>query len=302
MIRIMGSFSSGWVRDAVALRHPSYARIRHPDATIQNSTHPAFAAAAALTDLDALSAATDAASLQAFVAGVPVSPVNADGRPVKPVTLPAGGAAAYERRIRETGELAVRPDTWHDRLNVLAWCLFPRAKAALNARHVADLAQADAPVRSRVRDALTLFDEDGIVVACTDPSLQALVRAHRWTDLFVDRRADVASRLACVPFGHALMEKLLDPFVGLTAKARFVDVPPAWFEASWRERIAMLDTALAATLRDPADFTTPRVLTPLPVLGLPGWWEANTDPRFYENRRYFRASPEPGSRHVQERT
>ncbi len=257
--------------------------------------------AAVLVDLAALSAATDEAALQAFVAAAPVPPRNADGLPLRPVALPAGGAAAYERRIAATGELAVRPDTWHDRLNVLAWCLFPRAKAALNARHIGDLAFADAPVRSRVRDALTLFDEDGLVVACADPSLAALVRAHRWTELFVDRRSDVASRLACVPFGHALMEKLLDPFVGLTAKVRFVDVPPAWFDAPWPERLATLDPTLAAALGDPADFITPRVLPPLPVLGLPGWWEGNTDPRFFENRGYFRASPEPGSRHVQER-
>lgn len=252
-------------------------------------------------DLDALAAADDAATLQVFVAARSNPPVNADGLPLRPVALPAGGAATYERRVSETGELAVRPDTWHDRLNVLAWCLFPRAKAALNARHVADLAGAEAPGRSRVRDALTLFDEDGLVVACADPSLAALVRAHRWTELFIDRRADIGSRLACVPFGHALMEKLLDPFIGLTAKARFVNVPPSWFDGTWHERMASLDAALAASLRDPADFTTPRMLAPLPVLGLPGWWDANTDPRFFENRGYFRASPEPGSRHVQER-
>lgn len=232
---------------------------------------------------------------------MPYPPTNAGGLPLRPVDRPAGGAAAYERRIRDTGELAVRPDRWHDRLNVLAWCLFPRAKAALNARHVGDLAVVDAPVRSRVRDALTLFDEDGLVVACADPSLAALVRAHRWTELFVDRRSDVASRLACVPFGHALMEKLLDPFVGLTAKVRFVEVPPTWFDGPWRDRIGTLDAALASMLHDPADFTTPRVLPPLPVLGLPGWCDANTDPRFFENRGYFRASPDTGSRHAHER-
>jgi len=289
------------VECAVARRRLSFGRSRPPDAAIRNAFHPAFAAATALVDLDALADATDASALQAFVAAAPLPPRNADGLLLRPVAMPAGGAATYERRISATGELAVRPESWHDRLNVLAWCLFPQAKAALNARHVADLARADAPVRSRVRDALTLFDEDGLVVACADPSLAALVRAHRWTELFVDRRADVASRLACVPFGHALLEKLLDPFVGLTAKVRFVDVPPAWFDAPWPERVATLDANLAAALGDPADFTTPRVLAPLPVLGLPGWWAANTDPRFFENRGYFRASPEPGSRHVQER-
>lgn len=220
--------------------------------------------------------------------------------PLRLVDADIGGAAAYERRIHAQGELPVRADTWHDRLNVLAWRLFPRAKAALNARHVADLGIGDGRTRSRVRDALTLFDEDGIVVACADPSLAALVRAHRWTELFVDRRADVAALLACVPFGHGLMDKLLDPFVGLTAKARFVEVAPAWFDAPWSERLALLDAALADPLRDATDFLSPHVLAPLPVLGLPGWWEANTDPRFYENRGYFRASPERGSHHANE--
>ena len=149
--------------------------------------------------------------------------------------------------------------------------LFPTTKAVINARHYQSLAVAESGNRTAVRDALTLFDEDGIVVACADPSLVALVRAHRWRELFVDRRADVVARLACVPFGHALMEKLRDPFVGLTAKARFVAVTPAWFDAPWSERIGVLDGALAGALHDLEDFVSPRVLAPLPVLGLPGW-------------------------------
>jgi len=258
-------------------------------------------AVAGHADLCALGDATDAAELQAVLDAAPVRPANAAGMPLRVISGASAGAAAYERRILGNAELAVRPGTWHDRFNVAAWCLFPHAKAALNARHVADLAPG-CGVRSRVRDALTLFDEDGIVVASSDPSLDALVRAHRWRELFVDRRVDVTRCFACVPFGHALMEKLLAPFVGLTAKVRFVTVPPAWFDGAWPERIAALDAALADALRDPLDFATPRVLAPLPVLGLPGWWDANADPQFYENRGYFRASRDPGQRHAHERS
>ena len=33
----------------------------------------------------------------------------------------------------------MRADNWHDLFNVLVWCTFPRAKAALNACHVREM-------------------------------------------------------------------------------------------------------------------------------------------------------------------
>jgi len=34
--------------------------------------------------------------------------------------------------------------------------------------------------------------------------------------------------------------------------------------------------------------TTPRSLSPLPVLGIPGWWSENEAPAFYDDTAYFR--------------
>jgi ammonia channel protein AmtB len=62
------------VECAVARRRLSFGRSRPPDAAIRNAFHPAFAAATALVDLDALADATDASALQAFVAAAPLPP------------------------------------------------------------------------------------------------------------------------------------------------------------------------------------------------------------------------------------
>jgi hypothetical protein len=257
--------------------------------------HPAFDAARDLADLDALAAADRLDALQQFLDGAHPPVANAHGQPLRLVEDACAGAADYERRVHEAGQLAVRPATWHDRFNVLAWRLFPRTKAALNARHVADLDVHPGPRRSRVRDALTLFDEDGLIVAVADPALEALVREFRWRALFVDHRARLASAFACVPAGHALMEKLLAPFVGLTAKALFVPVPADWFAAPWRARITVLDASAAAIVGHPDALATPRDLAPLPVLGLPGWWAANEDPAFYDDATHFRPGRRPAA-------
>src|SRR5690606_3227669 len=85
----------------------------------------------------------------------------------------------YELHIADTGEVETRAENWHDLFNALAWLSFPRAKAAINAQHAAILeARGDAEARHRgsERDALTLFDEGGVVVATCAPVLLALIR------------------------------------------------------------------------------------------------------------------------------
>jgi hypothetical protein len=146
-----------------------------------------------------------------------------------------------------------------------------------------------AGVRGRRRDALAGFDEDGLVVACEDPALAMLVRGFRWRELFVERRDEAATRMHAFAFGHALCEKLLAPFKGITGKALFVDVPPGF--GSWppERRLATADGLAAPLLAGLAD---PRSLSPLPVLGLPGWWPLNEDPGFYDDAAVFR----PGRR------
>ena len=79
--------------------------------------------------------------------------------PIRFVPPPADGLG-YEARIAMHGEGRNPPDNWHDWFNALVWLGFPRPKAALSARHAAELAAASplaAPdcARGRVRDAMT---------------------------------------------------------------------------------------------------------------------------------------------------
>ena len=213
---------------------------------------------------------------------------NAAGIPLTLGTAVDGAAAAYEQRIGRNGEIAMRPGQWHDLFNVCMWALWPATKAALNRRHCDALAVEAGSRRSPARDALTAFDEDGIVIAVADPALANLVRGFRWRELFVDRRARLADAFQPFVFGHGLCEKLLAPFVGLTAKALLVPVDAGFARLPMTRRCALLDAVVARLIGDPARFASTTDLSPLPVLGLPNWWPGNEDPGFYDDANYFR--------------
>jgi len=190
---------------------------------------------------------------------------------------------AYEQRVFEHGEVATRvqpPGDRHDLYNALAWIEFPLAKARLNALHrCAGSAAADGAARGPLRDALTLFDENGALWLSCDRMLTDALACFDWHGLFVGRRAQVAQGVAVRVFGHALLEKLDAPYKGITAHAWPLPLPPDTAPAA-------VDRALADSLHPGR--LHPRTFCPLPVLGLPGWCEANRDPAFYNDCSVFR--------------
>ena len=240
-------------------------------------------------DLDRLNAA---ARERAVVAG--------SGRPLRFVPPPADDEG-YEARIFRSGEVATRANHRHDLFNALVWLEFPRAKAALNRRHHAELsAGAAAGRRGTVRDALTQFDECGVVVAGTGPDLWRALRAHRWREVFVARRAELLRTTRFLVFGHASHDLLGAPFVGLCGKALFVEVDAAWLDSPASSARAAIDGSLAA--RFEAGGIAPRDWQPLPLLGIPGATADNEDPAYYHDARQFRpprtmrAGSPPGNR------
>ncbi|MDA0189632.1 MAG: DUF3025 domain-containing protein, partial [Proteobacteria bacterium] len=125
----------------------------------------------------------------------------ASGLPLR-FAPPTADGLGYETRIWRHGIVETRPDNWHDAFNALVWLTYPASKAALNAAHRE--AQASAPDgRGRRRDALTHFDECGIVLVASEAPLLGLVRDFAWKSLFVERRAECGTRLRCFVFGHA---------------------------------------------------------------------------------------------------
>lgn len=220
--------------------------------------------------------------------------VGGGGAPLR-LTAPAAaresGRVPYELRVFDCGEVEHRDRDWHDLFNALVWLTFPSAKAALNARHVQEIRAERDGRRSRTRDALTLFDEEGVLVLSDDESLLSLIREFRWKDLFWRRRADVRRRMRFIPFGHALYQKALQPFVGMVGRAILMPVAAQVLHGGAGERLAMLDGCLATDLAEPK-MRSPQDLHPLPLLGIPGWFEQGEQETFYDNRDYFR----PGRR------
>jgi hypothetical protein len=131
--------------------------------------------------------------------------------------------------------------------------------------------------RGPLRDAATVFDENGALIVTADLELPALLREHRWREAFVERRsAWSAVRVLCL--GHALMEKLGAPYKAITAHGLVIEQPP---DTPQEE----LD--LVVSRRIDEGFRTTALL-PLPVLGVPGWCVGNADPVYYDDASVFR--------------
>jgi hypothetical protein len=200
----------------------------------------------------------------------------------------------YEERIYRRGELQVRANNWHDLFNVLVWLTFPRAKVALNARHYAAFQRrtpADSPNRGPVEDALTLFDEGGVIVAATSRELLDLLRAFEWKELFWRRRDAVAANMRFYLFGHALYEKALQPFIGITGRGLCFDVGADFLRGPPVMQLSELDARVAAYIGAPDRLTATQNLAPVPILGVPGWCAENEFESYYGNTDYFRPRP-----------
>ena len=146
----------------------------------------------------------DAAALCALLREVAAGAASGSGRPIRFVPPPAD-APAYEQHIDATGEVPTRPDDWHDFFNALAWCVWPRSKAACNALHLAEQSAREAAGlagRGSRRDALTQFDECGILVVSADPEVSALLAAHAWEVAFWQRRDRLLATTRFLVFGH----------------------------------------------------------------------------------------------------
>ena len=220
--------------------------------------------------------------------------LNADGLTLRFIAQAARQPAfedEYEPRIFLRGEVQLRPGNRHDLFNALVWLAFPRAKAALNARHFHALTRQRANgTRNRgpLQDALTLFDEGGVIVAAGDPALYGLLAGHAWKELFWRRRAEADRHLRFYLFGHGLYEKMLQPFIGVTGRGIACEVAADFFALPLARQLHELDTQVAARIADQARDIAASELTAVPLLGIPGWCPDNAREDYYDNTAYFR--------------
>ena len=199
-------------------------------------------------------------------------------------TLPPG--TPYEKFIFDTGTVPTR-DNVHDFFNGLCWITFPQTKKKLNELQAAEIAKAGVQtVRGPVRDALTLFDENAAFLRAPQALWDAL-EARDWQRLFIELRP-LWEESQLVLFGHALLEKLVNPRKPITAHVYHMQ--PAG------KSIGEMDASIALSLG--ADRLAGKPFLPLPVLGVPGWWAENENFSFYDDSDVFRPRTQKTSKNV----
>lgn len=206
---------------------------------------------------------------------------------VPQAALPEG--TAYEEFIGATGQVPTR-DNLHDFFNGLVWQTFPLIKRQLNALQAAQIAQAGiGKSRGAARDAATIFDENAALLVVREGSRgRALVdelRAHSWLAALHEKRAVFDDDVRICLFGHALMEKLVSPRKAITAHTRVIFVGDDVLALAPGARRAWIDAHVADELA--CEGLSTAGFTPLPVLGVPGWWPGQ-DQDFYIDTSVFR--------------
>ena len=220
--------------------------------------------------------------------------------------LPEG--MAYEHFIGTTGNIPTR-ENLHDLFNGSIWLTFPKTKALLNYHHMIEMAGQNKSAisspnsshknpRGRVRDTITVFDENGAILVTCETNISAALIDFNWQDSLVKPRKDwdnplaprTDAKAAVYIFGHALLEQLIQPRKTLCAHSVVLQVTSDFFTQTLPERMANIDTQLAIYMHEllSQESVTPRKLAPLPVLGVPHFWDDNADTAFYDDTRVFR--------------
>jgi hypothetical protein len=224
---------------------------------------------------------------------------NANGcliRFVDQADLPSG--TPYESFIYTTGKVPTRSNL-HDFFNALVWLAYPLIKQRLNAVQAGEIAATQVAIspgnaqpnsarpktRGAVRDAATIFDENAALLVVDDINLVSPFLRREWNAAFIGQRDAFGRHCEVLLFGHALMEKLVNPYKAITAHAVCVEVGPDYFSLGDGPRRAMVDAAVCGALS--SGKLVMDQFVPLPVAGVPGWW-AIQDGGFYADTSVFR--------------
>jgi len=194
----------------------------------------------------------------------------------------------YESRIYLKGELQTRLENWHDYFNATAWLQFPKIKSTLNALHYETSVNREPGTnRSPLENAIALFDECGAVIVSDDETLLDLIRNHEWKDLFWNNKKAFGKHIQCYVFGHAMHEKALQPYIGMTTHTILIKQESCFFDQKYQQQLKDIDTLISKKWHNKQIVST-RDLNPFPLLGVPGYWPEQQDEIFYQNSDYFR--------------
>ncbi|MCU7938895.1 MAG: DUF3025 domain-containing protein [gamma proteobacterium symbiont of Bathyaustriella thionipta] len=210
----------------------------------------------------------------------------------------------YEERVYKKGIVSTREQNWHDLFNAFIWLLFPKTKVLLNDLHMQELKKQPGKKRTPARDAITHIDESGIIIASSDTTLLDSLKNHQWQEVFVHSRglwltegltddlqkaSQDSQQMGAFVFGHGMYEKAFKPFVGFTGKAYCIEVDQNFYRHDKMTQYRVLDQLLCDDIKHKNALCDSSSLSPLPILGIPGWSKDNESAEFYDNKHYFRA-------------
>ncbi len=135
---------------------------------------------------------------------------------------------------------------------------------------------------ARIGRALLLLSLVCAPVVGQASELAACLMRRDWHAALVERREKWVD-IGVYVIGHAVLEKLIQPWPGITAKCLCIELPPD-------TSLEQIDFAIAQRWQQ--NPPSPMQLFPLPVLGIPGWCADNESPDYYDDTRQFR----PGRR------
>jgi hypothetical protein len=163
-------------------------------------------------------------------------------------------SALYDARITLQREVPTRERNWHDLLNMLCFATFPHSKLALHARQYARLAERIDETthklpnrRTPEQDALTLFDEGGVVLAVDRDAHDQLERVPILEREALSLTLQDEKKLRVVPFGHALYEHMIEGLRCPGGCTQLIVLDTLWGDTA--AFLHALDRALAAHLQ-----------------------------------------------------
>ena len=203
----------------------------------------------------------------------------------------------YEERVYKKGIISTREKNWHDLFNAFIWLLFPKTKSLLNNLHMQELNNQPGKKRTPGRDAITHLDESGIIITSSNRFLLRALKNHQWQEVFIQYREQWLQQeqspkgqqqIAAFVFGHGMYEKAFKPFIGFTGKAYCLEVDNDFYQQDKMTQYQLLDKILSDDIKQKQALSDSRYLSPLPILGIPGWSKDNQSPAYYANKNYFR--------------
>jgi hypothetical protein len=128
-------------------------------------------------------------------------------------------------------------------------------------------------------------------VASDSGNLEPL-RQRKWQDVFEAPETWDERYQVFVP-GHAMLEKFLNPYKSMTANALLVLVSEDDFSMSRQDLLNRLDIILADRILEKTLLNSSVDLSPLPLMGIPGWWSGSLqNEQFYSDKGVFRPPPD----------